>query len=189
MRPPGKGCSAPWPNGSADSFRPLARNTAPWAIAPSARITVPWSSAASSAARNVVAGRDLGRCRLVLRWYALDRVRDPAARELEPICRGTRRWRACPAEQMQRLVQQDAGMVAGERPSGRVCTVEAGCQPYHQQPCTRIAERRHRCTVVGGVLCPALVEKPGEPRTAPALRVEGAGHSGGSVMAYRRVRG
>ena len=60
--------------------------------------------------------------------------------QLEAVVARRRDRRARPAEGVQRLVEQHAGVVAGERPAGGVRAVEAGREADDQQP--RRARRR-----------------------------------------------
>ena len=65
-------------------------------------------------------------------------------RERKPIVAPTELRRARQTELEQRPVQQNAGVIAGEGPSGAVGAVHAGRETDDQQARRRIAERRHR---------------------------------------------
>ena len=69
---------------------------------------------------------------------------------------------------VQRLVEQDAGEIAGERPAGRVRAVHAGREPDDHQARVRVAERRHRQVAVVGMLGAHRGEEAREPRAARA---------------------
>ena len=89
----------------------------------------PRARAARSAREIAVAVADLGRRRLVVRRQAFHRVGDPAVDEREAVvARGRDRLRR-EAVRVQRLVQQDSRVVAGERPAARVGAVHARREP------------------------------------------------------------
>ena len=90
------------------------------------------------------AGVDLGRQRLVLRRHAAHRVADPAIDQLQSVV-GTRLIDAFgKAVFEQGRIEQVAGVVAGERPSGAVGALHARREPDDQQLRVGIAERSHR---------------------------------------------
>ncbi len=97
-------------------------------------------------------------------------MRQPTSRS--PSSLETDRGAVLQPNVMQRFVEQDAGVVAGERAPGGVGAVEARREADDQQARVAIAERRHRRAVIRGMLRPALVEELREPRTGRAGLVE-----------------
>ena len=70
-----------------------------------------------------------GRQRLVAGRQAFHGVRDAAVDELEPVIGADRLGARGKSVRMQRAIQEDARMVAGERPTRAVRTVQAGRKP------------------------------------------------------------
>src|SRR3990170_8952241 len=80
-----------------------------------------------------VARCNLGGQRLVVRRQTLDRVRDAAALESQPVVGGDGFGALGKAEAVKRLIQQNAGVVSGERPPGAVGAVQPRCEPHDEQ--------------------------------------------------------
>jgi hypothetical protein len=55
------------------------------------------------------------------------------------------------AEGVQRLVEQDAGVIAGERAPGAIGAMHAGCQADDQQARLGVAKRKHGAGMVVGM--------------------------------------
>ncbi len=73
----------------------------------------------------------------------MHRIADPAIDQRQPVI-GPRLIDAFgKAVFEQRGIEQIAGVIAGERPSGAIGALHAGRQPDNQQPTVGIAERRH----------------------------------------------
>ena len=72
-------------------------------------------------------------------------------------------------ERIQGLVQQYAGVIAGERPSGCVRTVKSGGEPDQQQARVGIAERCHGPAVIRRILLAPLGQERGETRAKRAV--------------------
>src|SRR5271165_2375376 len=71
------------------------------------------------------ASRDFAGFGLVLRWHATDRIGNTRPAQHDAVIRTSIVDALRKAEFSQRLVQQPAGVVAGERPSRAVCPFEA----------------------------------------------------------------
>ena len=163
-------CNAPWRNGTRAGRMPCARSTALCAVPPSASTPRSRGIAAISAVRNRLqvpistgVGRLPGgtqRTALVTRQSAST---SPSS-GVGPIAAVRE------AEMQQRPVQQFAGEIAGERPSGPVGAAHARRQPDDQQTRIQAAETWHRRVepvgVGGAVGLPVL----GEPRAERAIR-------------------
>jgi hypothetical protein len=74
---------------------------------------------------------------------------------------------------VKRPVQQQAGVIAGERPAGPVRAVHPRREADHEQPVAHAAEGRDRPAVVVGVGGADRVEVTREARAEPAERLEG----------------
>jgi hypothetical protein len=116
-------------------------------------------------------------------------IRQPGQREA--VVARHRDRRACVTEVVQRLVEQDAGEVAGEGAAGRVRAVHARREADDQERRADRPERRHRQAPVAGMLALDVVEERREARTAPARVVvigRRLGQNGGFVHgAHRRI--
>lgn len=64
---------------------------------------------------------------------------------------------------MQRFVEQDSGVIAGERSPGAVCSVHAGSETDDQQSRLGISKWRDRLGVVLGVLTSYLRKMARQP--------------------------
>ena len=100
---------------------------------------------------------DLGGQRLVLRRQAFDRIEDHAAGEPEVVVDPLGIAAFGQAVSAQGLVEQDPGMVAGERPPGAVGAEHAGREADEREPGTTVAERRHRRVPPAGISRAQLV--------------------------------
>jgi len=87
------------------------------------------------------AGRDFAGVGLVLRRYATDRIGDTRPAQHEAVIRTGIVDALREAEFSQRLVQQHASMVAGERPSRAICSLETRSKADDQQFRGVIAKR------------------------------------------------
>ena len=92
-------------------------------------------------AEKIAAGGDFLRGRLVLGRHAADRIGDTRVAHRDAIIRMGFVNALREAEFSQRLVQQPAGVVAGERPSCAICTFEPWRKADDQQLCDVIAKR------------------------------------------------
>ena len=63
-------------------------------------------------------------------------------------------------------------MIAGERASRAVSTVQARSKPDDEESVTRLPERRNRPAVIIRMRFADVVEETCETRTAPAARIE-----------------
>ncbi len=119
-----------------------------------------------------VAAANLGRQRLVARGQALHRIADAAIDETKAVA-GRHGFRARgETVRVQRAVQQDSGVIAGKGSSGPVRAMQARRESHDQQAMTRAAEGRHRAAVILRMSVSHGVEKAGEPRAKPAIRIE-----------------
>ena len=105
--------------------------------------------------------------RRILRWQAFHGVGNAAAGETQAVFYIRRHGLIRETEAAQRVVEQDAGVVAGKRPPRPVCTVHAWRQAHDQQPGARRAERAYGPGVVIRVACTHPIEMMRQPR-APA---------------------
>jgi hypothetical protein len=104
---------------------------------------------------------------------ALHRVRDAAIGELEAVAaRQGNRVRG-EARGVQRCIQQDARVVARERPPGAVGPVQSRRKADDEQARPTVAERRDGPAVVGGMLGGDAVEMARKPGAEPAAWLEG----------------
>src|SRR5450432_2154819 len=87
---------------------------------------------------------------------------------------------------MQRLIQQDPGMIAGKRPPGAVGAMLAGRQSDNQQPRIHGPKRWHRPAEVIRLFEAHGIEKRGETATAPAHRIKRAVHTGSWLQSLKR---
>ena len=85
----------------------------------------------------IAAGVDLGRRRLVLRRHAAHRVGDAAIDQRQAVVGPRLVVAAREAEFAERLVEQVAGIVAGEGPAGAVGALQAGREADDQQRARR----------------------------------------------------
>ena len=118
-----------------------------------------------------IAGGNLRGQGLVAGWHALHRIADPAVDQLQAVVGRNRDRPARQAERVERLVQQDARVIARERPSGRVGAVKPGRQPDDQQPRLRLAEGRHRSAEIVRMLALARGQERSEPRAQRAVGI------------------
>ena len=115
---------------------------------------------------------DLGADRLVLRRQAFDGVGNAAVKQLETV---VRRFRAVASSEpvlVQHPVQQDACMIARERPAGAVRSVHSWCETNDHQPGIHIAKGRHRFAVVTGIAFTNVIEKFRQPRALATVKIE-----------------
>ncbi len=119
----------------------------------------------------VVAGAYLGRRRLVVRRQAFHRVRDPAGDEREAVVAPGRDRLRREAVRVQRRVQQDPGVIAGERPAAGVRAVHSRREPDDHERGVGGAERRHRSAEVARIRLVHAIEERREPRAAAAIGV------------------
>ncbi len=63
-------------------------------------------------------------------------------------------------------------MVARERPAAAVGAMHAGRETYNQEARIRLAERRHRATMVVRVTFLNLIQERGKPRASPTLQIK-----------------
>ena len=73
---------------------------------------------------------------------------------------------------MQRPVEDETGVIAGEWPAGPVCAVHAGRETDDEQPMARAPEWWNRAAMVIGMLLPDLVEEAREAWAQPAEGLE-----------------
>ena len=90
--------------------------------------------------QKVAARFNLLRRRLVFRRHATHCVRDAAVDELKPIIRVRAVYAAREAVFYERLVEQNARIVAGKWSTGAIGTLEPGCETDDQQACIKDAE-------------------------------------------------
>ena len=118
-----------------------------------------------------VAVTDFRRQWLVRRRQALHRIGDPALDEREPILPIERHRSRCEAVAVQRPVEQDARMVAGERSPGGIRAVQAGREPDDDEARVLRAEGCDGPAEVGRLGFAHLVEKAGEASAAPTCGI------------------
>ena len=92
----------------------------------------------------IAAGRNFGSGRLVFRWYAAHRVGDSAVDQLQAVIRPRVEFTIRESETAECFVEQHAGVVAGEWPSGAVGALHTRREADDQQPCVDGAERGDR---------------------------------------------
>jgi hypothetical protein len=110
------------------------------------------------------ASRDLVRGRLVLRRHAFDRVDDGDAAKPQAVVGSFLVTALGEAELEQRLVEQQPGIVAGERAAGTVGALLARREAAEDQPGLRIPEMRHRRVPPVRMLLPQRLAKADQPR-------------------------
>jgi hypothetical protein len=120
----------------------------------------------------VIAAVNLLGQRLVAWRQALHGIADPAIYEAQAVIgrNGLRPGRK--SKVMQRAIQEYPGMVAREGPPGAICAMQAWREADHEQPMARAPEGRHRTAVIVWVTPAHAIEKTGEARAAPAVRIE-----------------
>ncbi len=119
-----------------------------------------------------IALADFARLGLVGGRQAFHRVGDAAIDELQTVVDRHRFRCAGVAELMQGLIQQDAGGVAGEGAAAAVGAVHAGREADDQKLGVRVAKRRHRPGMVGGIAGVDVIQKRGEARAGTAVGIE-----------------
>jgi len=119
-----------------------------------------------------IAGIDLGPDRFVIRRQAFDGIRDATIRQHEIVISGYRLRMRSKAKPVQHLIKKNAGMIAGERSSGRIGTVHARGETDNKKPRGLVAERRHGLAVVAWIAFLDFVEKSRKPRTIATLQIE-----------------
>src|SRR6185312_3974631 len=117
----------------------------------------------------VPARLDLGRRWFVLRRHAAHRVADAAVDEREAVVRMRFVFAAGEAVPQQGLVEQHAGIVAGERPAGAVGALQARRKPDDQQPRVRRPKRGHRRVEPGRLLLPPRFAEFDQSRATRAV--------------------
>src|SRR5262245_40689668 len=119
------------------------------------------------------------RRRLVLGRHAAHRIGDPTVYEFQSIVGMRPVIAAGKTELEQRLVEQDAGVIAGERAAGTICTLQPGRKTDDQYACIDRSKGGHWRIKPGWLSgAPGLAEfnKPWASRTvAPRLSI-GPGH-------------
>ena len=114
----------------------------------------------------IAAGCDLRRRRLVFRRHAAHGIGDPAIDQFKSVV-GARRILAARKPVMpKRLVQQIAGLIAGERPAGAVGALQPRRETDDQQPRVERTEGGHRRVEPGRLFGAPFVAKRDQPRTA-----------------------
>ena len=108
----------------------------------------------------------------VLWREALDGIRYAATGQDKAVVTADRLLGRCESEAMQRAVQKNAGIVAGERPAGAVRPVHARGESHNQQACTCVPEGRHRSRVVLRMIGLHRIEEGGKPRAIPTLGIK-----------------
>ncbi len=123
------------------------------------------------------AGPDFGGRRLVFRRHAAHGVGDRDVDQVQAVVRPRRIGAGREAEIDQCPVEQVAGIVAGEGPSGAVGAAQARRQPDDEKPGVERPEGRHRRVVPVGLRRPPLPAKRHQPRAERAVAVRFApGH-------------
>ena len=134
----------PWPNGAAARFAPSAVTVLSWAMRPSATMARSFGISAIAAVRKlrqVLISTPVG---LFSGGTQLHGIGDARVDELQAVVGALLIGAAGEAEAEQRLVEQVAGIVAGERPAGAVGALHAGRQADDQQARGDRPEGRHR---------------------------------------------
>jgi hypothetical protein len=107
--------------------------------------------------------------RFVFRRHTLDRVGNAAIGKPQAIARMRRGWLVGETKPVQRSIQQQAGMIAGERSSGAIRPMHTRGEPNDQQTRMRIAERCNRARMVVRVLGTHRIQVFSQTRTAAAV--------------------
>jgi len=95
-------------------------------------------------AQKAVASGQFGRNGKIARRQTLDCIGDPAISQPQAVIDGPGLGTVAEAEAVQTSVQQQAGLVTGERSSAGIGAVQAGCEPHYQQAGFGGPEGRHR---------------------------------------------
>ena len=149
-------CLPPCSKGAADFLAPSAVTTLSWAMRPSATIARSFGISAMVACRKSRQVAISRRRRLVLRRHAAHRIGDAAVDQLKSVVGMRAVLAAREAVARQRLVEQLAGVVAGERPAGAVGALQAGRQTDDQQARIERAERGDRRVEPGRLVARAM---------------------------------
>jgi hypothetical protein len=124
------------------------------------------------ASQVLVAAIHLGGGRLVLGRQALDRIGDTAVPQHQTVVPRRRDRSVREAIIVECLIEQNAGMVAGERTSTGIGAVHAGGETDHEQAGPRIPEGWDWARIIGGVLPVHLLQMAGQPCASATLGVK-----------------
>jgi hypothetical protein len=124
------------------------------------------------ASQVLVAAIHFGGGGLVLGRQALDRIGDTAVPQYQAVVLRRRDRSVREAIIVERLIEQDAGMVAGERTSTGIGAVHAGGETDHEQVCLRIPEGWDWARIIGRILAVHLLQVAGQPCASATLRVK-----------------
>src|SRR4029450_5868141 len=122
-----------------------------------------------------VARADLVRRRLVGGRQALHRVGDAAGDQQKSIVARRRFSSRCNTARMERFIEKNPRVIAGERPPARVCAMHSGSKADDHESRVLHAEWRHRSTKITAVLRSNHVEEGCKARTAAAFGIVGGG--------------
>ena len=111
----------------------------------------------------VVAIVDLYANRFVLGRQAAYRIGDSAILQFEPVITAGAHWGTGKTETKQGLIEENAGIIAGEWSTGGIRAMHSRCQADHQEPRSRVAERWYRRTKIIGVMNLDLFKKAAQP--------------------------
>lgn len=104
--------------------------------------------------------------RLVIRWSAVGRRRNPGVIQLQAVLSRPALGLRSEAGRVQDTVEPVARPVAREHTSGPIGPVSGGSEPQDQQPCVRVAEGGHRFAPI----VPFQISAALHARHLPAMR-------------------
>ena len=118
-----------------------------------------------------VAAADFVRQGLVLRWHAFDGVSDTRITQLQGIVGGDGTSTGAETELMQRFIEQNSGVISGERPPRAIRAVQAGCEANDQDARVCRAKRRDRARPVVRVAAMYFGKEGSKTWAAGAIRI------------------
>ncbi len=105
-----------------------------------------------------------------MRRHTANGVGYAAIHQLQPVVSRNRLGSGGEAVTVQGAVQQQAGVVAGERPARAIGAVQPRRQTDDEQASLSGPERRHRFRVIARIFLPCGTHEAGQPRASPAFR-------------------
>lgn len=149
----------------------------------------PWWFFRHLCAEKMVALPDFTQFRFILRWQAFHRIGDTAAGKGQAVLWIRRAGVVGIAEFVQRLVQQDPGVISRKRTSRAVRAMHSRSQADNQQIGGGVAERRDRQCVVARFAGTNFIEKNRQAGAGAAGRVKRCSHARTGQVNLRCCRG
>lgn len=109
-----------------------------------------WRQSFQFSSQKSIATANLARQRLILRRHAFHAVGDAAIGQRQIVVFGYGLGFAGESETMQRLIQNNSRVIAGERPARGIRAMKAGRQTHDKQARAGVAKRRDRSVVIIG---------------------------------------